>query len=160
MSEWDPWRRYEKERESRYWDPWYRVEYERDRLSWDPHFRTEKEIERKYSDPEFRWRLYEEKRNSSDWLELYHENPMDPMLRRRYDDPFDGVSSGISYFSSTGIGSGKDMDENMERAWRLMRAISLYNQLYSRDWKFWLNLILKLGFIGFMIWWLLSLKFP
>lgn len=100
MSEWDPWRRFERERERRMRDPFYRIEYERDRPSWDSYYRMEKEMtdpfyrlekhrdrltwdpyyriewEREHrDDPEVYWKRCEERRNSSEWVELYYEKP-------------------------------------------------------------------------------------
>jgi len=83
--EWDPWKRYIKHQERLLWDDWYRYQYERDRMRWDPYFRYLKEIERKHWDPEYRQRLYEEKRMNDRWLEAYYENPIDPVLRQRYE---------------------------------------------------------------------------
>ncbi len=64
MSEWDPWRRYEKELERRMWDPFYRYEYERERMSWDPFYRMEKEL----TDP---WYRYEKQRERELWDPIY-----------------------------------------------------------------------------------------
>lgn len=52
--EWDPWKRFEKERERRMWDPLYRYEYERERYLTDPLYRMEKDMERVQSDPLYR----------------------------------------------------------------------------------------------------------
>lgn len=106
--DWDPWKRYWREQERRMWDPFYRYEYERDRMAWDPYFRVEKEIERRYGDPEFRWRKYEEKRNSGEWLEAYYENPLDPVLRQRYESTYgrrDNVEKSISNFAPSTLPS-------------------------------------------------------
>ena len=46
----DPWKRYERKT----WDPFYRFEYERDREAWDPMYRMEREIERLREDPWYR----------------------------------------------------------------------------------------------------------
>jgi len=82
---WDPYYRYMKEQERMQWDPWFRYWREQDRLQWDPFYRYLKETERRQWDSEYRWQKYEEKRMGSQWLEAYHENPMDPILRQRYE---------------------------------------------------------------------------
>jgi len=82
---WDSFYRYEYERNRMSWDPYFRHMKEEERLQWDPWYRTLKEIERKQWDSEYRWQKYEEKRMGSQWLEAYYENPMDPVLRQRYE---------------------------------------------------------------------------
>ena len=79
-SEWDPLRRYERERERRLWDPWARLEYERERYYSDPWYRFEKDRERYYTDPFFR---FEKEKDRLSWDPWYRE------LRRRewrYDE--------------------------------------------------------------------------
>jgi len=83
--DWDPWKRYWRERERLQWDPYFRYWREQDRLQWDPYFRYLKEVERKYSDSEYRWQKYEEDKYSSRWYRRYLENPADPILRQRYE---------------------------------------------------------------------------
>jgi len=160
MSEWDPWKRFLKEREKRYWDPYYRVEYERDRLSWDPFFRAEKHIDRmhwdpyyrvekliekKYSDSRYKQRIYEERRMSGDWLELYYENPMDLVLRDRYR-----MLYGNSNINTIGNSESK-------RVLELLGTISVVNRMYDRGLGFWLRLVLKISAIGFLVWIIWSL---
>ena len=147
MSEWDPWKRFERKRERRLWDPFARLEYERDRLSWDPYYRMEKEmtdpfyrLEKHRDDPEVRMRRYEERRNSSEWLELYYENPLDPVLRRRYEALFRSAEN----------------DEAV-RTLRLFESVSRVNRMYDRGFGYWANLILKIGMLGFLIWFLWGL---
>ena len=165
MSEWDPWKRFECERERRMWDPFYRIEYERDRLSWDPYYRMEKEMsdpfyrlekhrdrltwdpyyriewEREHrDDPEVYWKRYEERRNSSEWVKLYYEKPTDPVLRRRYEALFRNAEN----------------DEAV-RTLRLFETVSRVNRMYDRGFWYWANLILKIGMLGFLIWFLWGL---
>ena len=60
--EWDPWKRFEKERERRMWDPFYRYEYERERYLTDPLYRMEKEMEKMQTDPLYRFEKEQERR--------------------------------------------------------------------------------------------------
>jgi len=53
---WDPWFRYWKEQERLTWDPEYRYLKEQERLQWDPFFRYMKEIEKKHWDPDYHWK--------------------------------------------------------------------------------------------------------
>jgi len=83
MSEWDPWKRLEQERERRLWDPWARLEYQREREYWDPYYRVEKEMtdpfyrlekqrERELWDPLYRYGKKQEKLREDPWFhELY-----------------------------------------------------------------------------------------
>ena len=107
-------------------------------------FRTEKLIERKYNDSEYRMRLYEEKRGTSDWYEIYLENPMDPVLRRRYEMLF---------------GRGSEIDEGTARTIDLFKAVNMINKMYDRGVGFWLRLMFSLGTLGFLLWISLSLLF-
>jgi len=83
MSEWDPWKRLERERERRLWDPLARLEYERDRLSWDPYYRMEKEMadpfyrlekqrEREFWDPMYRYERERERMREDSWYRELH----------------------------------------------------------------------------------------
>lgn len=83
--EWDPWRRYEKERERRMWDPLARYEYEqhrmmgdplfrfereRERMSWDPYYRMEKQV----TDPMHRFEREQERIREDPWFrEMYRQ---------------------------------------------------------------------------------------
>ena len=92
MSEWDPWKRYERERERRLWDPWARLEYERERyhsdpwyryqkeqerMSWDPYFRAERQV----GDPLYRYEQEQQRLREDPWYrELYRrEHGLEPM---------------------------------------------------------------------------------
>jgi len=124
------------------WDPFYRIEKQRERLSWDPHYRAVWEYEHRY-DPEIYWKKYEEKRNSSEWLELYYENPMDLVLRKRHETIFRNSNQG--------------MQEETMKTLELFETISMINKMYNRGLGFWLSLVLKIGALGFLAWFLWNL---
>lgn len=123
MSEWDPLRRFERERERRYWDPFARLEYERDRRSWDPYYRIEKEIERRYSDDLYRLQRHQERRMGSDWYEAYLENPNDLVLRQKYETLYRSGSANIGTgITSSGTNSGIGI--NTTNLWKLALGIT------------------------------------
>ena len=162
MSEWDPWKRYEREFWRRYDDPWYRYDYERDRLSWDPwyraekerermqwdpYYRTEKMIEKKYSDPEYRWRRYEERRMSGDWYEAYLENPRDPLVRERYMTiTYNDIELPVHPRLSR-----KDLE-----VIGFVEMVSRVNRLLNPSVLDYIKVGFSIGFIGLILWWIFS----
>lgn len=95
-------------------------------------------------------RRYEERRNSSDWLELYYENPMDLTLRKRHEMLFRGSNR------------QKLREETMESI-ELLGTISEINKMYDRGLGLWLKILFNVAMIGFLlyiIWSLLSWRPP
>jgi len=164
--DWDPWRRYWKERERLQWDPWYRYEYEKereqwdpffrhlreqDRLQWDPWFRYWKEQERLTWDPEYRYNKEQERLTWDPWyrtLKEIEKKHMDP----GYQWKEDRYSSSYERYETR-----RELTEEEKRSLELLRAISLYNQLYDRGPGFWLKLALQIGALGFLAYLLWSL---
>lgn len=81
---------------------------------------------------------------NSDWYEEYLKNSEDPILRERYKMMF---------------GRNQNISEESRKVLDLFEDISRMNQLYDRGPSFWLNLVLKIdmiGFLGYMVYWLLT----
>jgi len=157
--EWDPWKRYWREQDRLQWDPWYRYEYEKDRERWDPWFRYWKEQDRLSWDPWFRHMKEEERMQWDPWYRTLKE------IERKHWDKESRYGSGYEdrerYESM--YGGRREPTEEEKRSLELLRAISLYNQLYDRGSSFWLKLALQigaLGFLGYLIFSLLSWRPP
>ena len=149
MSEWDPWKRLERERERRLWDPWARLEYERERYYSDPWYRFEKDREQYYTDPFFR---FEKEMDRLSWDPWYRE------LRRRewkYDEgnmyrervlsdlDSKSLSGGSANSVSSGRYSGREIPE-----WLEIGKIKAWADYYSGPkWLGWVKIGLSVSMI-------------
>ena len=139
MSEWDPWKRYERERERRMMDPWARLEYERERYHSDPFFRFEKEMDRLSWDP---W--YRELRRR-EWK--YDEGNM---FRDRVLSDLDrGTKGNVVRSTSTRHSSDGEMPE-----WLEIGKIKAWADYYSGPkWLGWVKIGLSISMIvGALVW--------
>ena len=154
MSEWDPWKRYERERERRMMDPWSRLEYERERYHTDPWYRYERDRERYFTDPMYR---FEKEMDRLSWDPWYRE------LRRRewkYDEGNmfrDRVILGLDrgtrgdVVRSTGTrqGASKEIPEWVEIA-KIKAWADYYN---GPGWLGWVKIGLSISMIiGALVW--------
>ena len=154
MTEWDPWKRYERERERRLWDPWARLEYERERYYSDPLYRFEKDRERYYSDPFFR---FEKEMDRLSWDPWYRE------LKRRewkYDEGSmfrDRVISDLDRGSkidvSRSAGNRYDSEGNMSEWWETAKIKAYADLYYEPRWLGWVKIGLSISMIvGALVW--------
>ena len=109
MSEWDPWKRLERERERRLWDPlarleyeqrrmmedpFYRFEKERERMQWDPYFRAERQM----SDPLYRYEQEQQRLREDSWYREIH--------RREFGlEPMQSADPAYVQLRETGLGT-------------------------------------------------------
>ena len=147
MSEWDPWKRYERERERRMWDPLASYEYERDRYHSDPWFRFERNRERYYTDPFYR---FEKEMDRLSWDPWYRE------LKRRewkYDEGNmfrDRVISNLEYDggkSTSGISRGSS---SFDEVWELSKVRAWGELIEGPKWLNYLKIALGFGFVGWL----------
>ena len=153
MSEWDPWKRFEKGRERRYWDPYYRIEYERERYFSDPWYRFDRDRERYFTDPFFKierdmdrlsWDPYY---RTEKWREWKHDSGA--MFRDRVLLDIDKEET-----------SRELQQRREEHEWLEIARVKAYAKMYGPSiWDY-----IKLGFSLFMLgglaYWLLTFRLP
>ncbi len=156
MSEWDPWKRYEKERERRFWDPYYRYEYEQRKMMEDPFYRYERHLDRMSWDPAYR---FEKEMNRLSWDPWYRE------LKRREWKYDEGALFRDRVLSDLGRGSNDVNDRASERKedvpeWLEVARAKAYASLYSPSWWDYLKLGFSLFMLGGLLYWLLTFRLP
>ena len=154
MSEWDPWRRYEREHERRIWDPLGRLEYQREREQWDPWYRLERNRERYFTDPMYR---FEKEMDRLSWDPYYRTEKWrewkydgEAMFRDRVISDLDrGTRGDVVRSTGTRQGGSKEIPEWMEIA-KIKAWADYYN---GPSWLGWVKIGLSISMIiGALVW--------